>query len=126
MVVLKKAGVRYAVLTTKHHDDYALWPSEYSDFGTKTHLNERDLVGEYVEACRAHDIKIGFYYSPPDWWFSQNMMSFHYGGAQPDLDIHHQPVNLSAISERDRAKHVLAHCEVIRPNRRTADALRPH
>jgi alpha-L-fucosidase len=61
------AGVEYAVLTTKHHDGFALWPSEYGEFSTRQHLDSRDLVGEYVEACRRHGIRVGFYFSLPDW-----------------------------------------------------------
>jgi len=62
-----KAGFRYAVLTTKHHDGYTLWPSEYGDFGVATHLDGRDLVRPYVEACRKNGIKVGLYFSFVDW-----------------------------------------------------------
>lgn len=72
----KAAGFTYAVLTTKHHDGFSLWPSEASDFSTKNYLNGRDLVGEYVEACRKLGLKVGLYYSPPDWRFNQKYQSF--------------------------------------------------
>ncbi len=74
----KNAGMRYAVLTTRHHDSYALWPSEYGHFNTRTYMGGRDLVGEYVEACRNNGIKIGFYYSPPDFYTNRNYNP--YGG----------------------------------------------
>lgn len=65
---VKEAGFSYAVLTTKHHDGYALWPSKYG-IGTKQHMNGRDLLKSYVEACRANGIKVGFYFSPRDWHY---------------------------------------------------------
>jgi alpha-L-fucosidase len=64
----KKAGFTYAVLTTKHHDGYALWPSKYG-IGTKQYMNGRDLLKPYIDACRANGIKVGFYFSPRDWHY---------------------------------------------------------
>jgi alpha-L-fucosidase len=74
----RKAGFRYAVLTTRHHDGYALWPSEYGDFSTRTHMHGRDLVAEFVAACRKTGMKVGLYYSPPDWRYNREYMSFNY------------------------------------------------
>ncbi len=70
MAAAAKAGFRYAVLTTRHHDGYALWPSEYGSFSTKEHMGGRDLVRPYVEACRRHGLKVGLYYSPCNWLFN--------------------------------------------------------
>jgi len=112
MEALRDAGIRYAVLTTKHHDGFALWPSDYGDFNTKNYLGGRDLVSAFVDACRAYDIKIGFYYSPPDWWFDRDVMSFAYGNA-PALDIYHQPADLSKITEAERAANAEAHREFV-------------
>jgi alpha-L-fucosidase len=75
----KEAGFRYAVFTTKHHDGFALWPSDVGEFGVKQYLPGVDLVKTYVEACRKNGLKVGLYYSPPDWYFNRNYMSFHYG-----------------------------------------------
>lgn len=74
----RDAGVTYAVLTTKHHEGFALWPSEWGEFSTRTHLGGRDLLLPYVEACRKLGIKVGFYYSPPDWYLCRDHMSFNY------------------------------------------------
>lgn len=65
---IKNAGFTYAVLTTKHHDGYALWPSKYG-IGTKQYMNGRDLIKPYVEACRENGLKVGFYFSPRDWHY---------------------------------------------------------
>ncbi|MFE3448315.1 alpha-L-fucosidase [Nonomuraea sp. NPDC059194] len=57
-----EAGARYAVLTAKHHDGVALWPTE-----GLTVARERDLLGEYVRAVRAKGLKAGVYFSHLDW-----------------------------------------------------------
>jgi alpha-L-fucosidase len=61
------AGARYAVLTTRHHDGYALWPSEHTSLGVADSGLDRDLVGEFVAACRAEGLRVGFYLSLSDW-----------------------------------------------------------
>lgn len=94
----KDAGFGYAVFTTRHHDGYALWPSAYGDFSTRTKLGGRDLVREYVDACRKVGLKVGFYYSPPDWRFQRHYMSFRYGSKgtadSPHFGVNHEPVQL--------------------------------
>ncbi|MCC7499761.1 MAG: alpha-L-fucosidase [Bryobacterales bacterium] len=69
MEAAARAGFRYAVLTTRHHDGYALWPSRYGNFSTREHMGGRDLLKPYVEACRRHGLRVGFYYSPGNWLF---------------------------------------------------------
>ncbi len=61
------AGARYAVLTTKHHDGYALWPSAHASLTPADSGLDRDLVREFVDACRAEGLKVGFYLSLSDW-----------------------------------------------------------
>ena len=63
----KEAGMKYAVLTTKHHDGFCLFDSQYTDYKSTNTKAKRDLVREYVDAFRAEGIKIGFYYSLLDW-----------------------------------------------------------
>jgi len=72
----KAAGFTYAVLTTRHHEGFALWPSKFGDFNTKNFMGGRDLLKPYVEACRRNGIKVGFYYSPPDWYFDRDFLNF--------------------------------------------------
>jgi alpha-L-fucosidase len=69
MAAARAAGFTYAVLTTKHHDGYALWPTKYGDMNTRRYLGGRDLIKPYVEACRKHGLKVGFYFSPRDWHY---------------------------------------------------------
>jgi alpha-L-fucosidase len=63
----KKAGQKYMVMTTKHHEGFLLWDSEMTDYNAAQRGPGRDLVEEYVEACREFDLKVGFYYSLMDW-----------------------------------------------------------
>ncbi len=63
----KYAGMRYAVLTTKHHEGFCLWDTRHSDYKITNTPFGRDLVREFVDAFRAEDIKIGFYHSLIDW-----------------------------------------------------------
>jgi alpha-L-fucosidase len=63
----KAAGMKYAVLTTKHHDGFCLFDSKYTDYKAINTPAHRDLVREYVNAFRAQGLKIGFYYSLLDW-----------------------------------------------------------
>lgn len=63
----KAAGMKYAVLTTKHHEGFCLFDSKYTDYKATNTGAKRDLVREYVDAFRAEGIKIGFYYSLIDW-----------------------------------------------------------
>ena len=63
----KDAGMKYAVLTAKHHDGFCLYDSKYTDFKITNTPFGRDLVKEYVEAFRAEGLKVGLYYSLLDW-----------------------------------------------------------
>lgn len=68
LTAAREAGFNYAVLTTRHHDGYCLWPSKYG-IGTKQFMGGRDLIKEYVEACRRAGLRVGLYYSPRDWLY---------------------------------------------------------
>ena len=64
----KEAGMGYAVLTTRHHDGFALWPTKTSVFHAGNLGPKRDLVGPFVDAFRKAGLRVGFYYSPADWF----------------------------------------------------------
>lgn len=63
----KKAGMKYAVMTAKHHDGFCLFDSAYTDYKSTNTKTGRDLIREYIDAFREEDIKIGLYYSLLDW-----------------------------------------------------------
>jgi len=66
--IAKKAGMKYMVLTTRHHDGFALFDSKVNKFNSVNYGPKRDLVKEYVEAVRAEGLKVGLYYSPANWY----------------------------------------------------------
>jgi len=72
----RQAGMGYAVLTAKHHEGFALFDTHLSDFSSMAACG-RDLVAEFVAACREEGLKVGLYYSLIDW---------HH----PDFTIDHQ------------------------------------
>jgi alpha-L-fucosidase len=76
LAMAKSIGMQYAVLTTKHHDGYAMWPSKYGEYNTQIYMNGRDLVKDYVAACRKYGLKVGFYYSPRDWGYNHHKSNF--------------------------------------------------
>lgn len=65
----KAAGMNYMVLGAKHHDGFCLFDSQYTDFTATKTAAGRDLVAEYVEACRAAGLRVGLYFSVKDWTF---------------------------------------------------------
>jgi len=67
VALAQEAGMKYMVLTTRHHDGYSLFDSKVSDFTAPKTGPGRDLVREYVDACRTAGVRIGFYYSLLDW-----------------------------------------------------------
>jgi alpha-L-fucosidase len=66
----KKAGMKYLVITTKHHEGFCLWDSKYTNFDVASTPFKRDILKELSEACKAHGIKFGTYYSIIDWHHS--------------------------------------------------------
>jgi len=63
----RKAGMKYMVMTTKHHEGFCLWDTAQTDYNAARRGPGRDLVAEYVDACREFGLRIGFYYSLMDW-----------------------------------------------------------
>lgn len=67
MDVAYRAGMRYVVVTTKHHDGFCLWDSALTDYKATNTPARRDLIKPLVEAARARNMRVGFYYSLIDW-----------------------------------------------------------
>ena len=80
----KKAGMKYAVMTAKHHDGFCLFDSKFTDYKSTNTKCKRDLVREYLDAFRAEGIKAGLYFSIIDWYHDDYP---HYGDRQhPERD----------------------------------------
>jgi alpha-L-fucosidase len=125
LAAAKAAGMTYAVMVTKHHDGFTLWPSDAGDLGTRFSFGGRDFVREFTDACRKHGLKVGLYYSPPDWWFDRAYKNFNYSG-KPAFDMDHQPVVLppkSADHDAKRATLVRTHVTELLSNYGKIDLL---
>lgn len=67
VAIAKAAGMKYLVLTTKHHDGFCLWDSKETDYDIMSTPFKRDVVKELSEACKKGGIAFGTYYSTCDW-----------------------------------------------------------
>ncbi len=86
----RKAGMKYAVLTTKHHDGFCLFDSKLTDYKATNTKAKRDLIKEYADAFREEGIKVGFYYSLLDW---------HHPDYPKYGDLHHPMRNNEAFKD---------------------------
>lgn len=73
----KNAGMRYAVLTSKHHDGFCLFNTALTDYNS-VHYQGRDLVREWVDALREQGLKVGIYYSLLDWHHPDYTVDWHH------------------------------------------------
>jgi alpha-L-fucosidase len=65
--IAKDAGMKYIVITSKHHDGFGLWDSEVGDYDVMTSKYNKDLLKPLAKACAEHGVKLGFYHSIMDW-----------------------------------------------------------
>lgn len=88
--LFRKAGAKYVVLTTKHHDGFCLYPSEYTDFNCEELGPKRDITGELTDAVRSEGLKMGLYYSGLiDWQFANDPIfkeEDNFGNACPTFE----------------------------------------
>jgi len=85
----KLAGIRYVVLTTKHHAGFCLWPTKTTDFSVANTPFRRDITGEVFDAFRKRGIAAGVYISPDDFhWLWENNVPIQRGvdGVQPSAN----------------------------------------
>ena len=73
----KTAGMKYMVMTTKHHEGFCLFNTKLTDYCAPKQAAGRDLVAEYVEAVRAEGMHVGFYYSLMDWHHPDGARCLH-------------------------------------------------
>jgi len=64
----KDSGMKYFVFTTKHHDGFSMFDSKLTDYKITNSPFKRDVVKELADACHRKGVRLGFYYSPPDWY----------------------------------------------------------
>lgn len=78
----KRAGMKYAVITTKHHDGFCLWDTALTDYKAPNTPARRDVLHPFVDAFRSEGFKIGFYHSLLDWHHPE----FPVDGLHPQRD----------------------------------------
>lgn len=67
----KQAGMKYVILTSKHHDGFAMFKSEATNYNIVDYTPyKKDILKELAEACKTNGLKLGLYYSTPDWHFN--------------------------------------------------------
>ncbi|CAN5639778.1 alpha-L-fucosidase [soil metagenome] len=105
----KSAGMKYAVITTKHHDGFCLFDSKLTDYKAPNTPAGRDLIAEWVDAFRAEGLKIGFYHSVIDWHHPE----FPIDWLHPQFE--HELVGAPLVSADERDRHIDARVrEVLR------------
>lgn len=65
--IAKAAGMKYLVFTSKHHDGFCNWDSQYTDYNIMHTPFNRDVMAELTAACKKQDMALGFYHSTCDW-----------------------------------------------------------
>jgi alpha-L-fucosidase len=93
------AGMKYFVVTTKHHEGFCLWDSKFTDYKATNTPAQRDLLTPMVEAFRGRDLRVGFYHSLLDWHHPQFVIDPHMG---PYRD---SPERQKLNAGRDQAKY---------------------
>ena len=88
----KEAGMKYVVLTAKHHEGFCLWDSKFTDYKSTNTPFGKDIIKEYVEAFRAEGLKVGFYYSLIDWHHPDYMIDRNHPQRQ-DYDTAYARLN---------------------------------
>jgi len=69
--LISESGAKYSVITSKHHDGFALWNTEYGNLNAEKHsAAKRDVLTPFIEALRKNNLKVGLYYSLPDWSYT--------------------------------------------------------
>ena len=66
--IAKDAGMKYLVFTSKHHDGFSMFDSKVTEYKISNSPFKRDVVKELADACHKGGLKLGYYYSPPDWY----------------------------------------------------------
>ncbi len=99
----KAAGMKYFVITTKHHEGFCLWDSAYTDYKVTNTPFGKDLIAEVVAAFRAEGIRVGFYYSLIDWHHP------HF-----TIDIHHPLRDRPDVAELNQGRDMRIYAEYIR------------
>jgi alpha-L-fucosidase len=97
----KRAGMKYIVITTKHHDGFCLFDSRYTDYDIMSTPFQRDIMQELAEACRRHGLRFGWYYSIIDWRHPDYIpqLEWEANPSQPPVFEHYEEYMHNQITE---------------------------
>jgi len=95
----KEAGMRYIVITAKHHDGFAMFPSAASDWNITLTPYGKDILKPLAEACRRHGIKLGFYYSQAVDWNNVGASTLASEGKSSNIDDYIDKVAVPQVRE---------------------------
>ena len=92
VLLAKRAGMKYIVITSKHHDGFCLYDSKYSDWDMGGTPYKKDLLKPLAEACRKHGLKMCFYHSILDWhhpdWGLKARWQGNFTNENPDMEVY--------------------------------------
>lgn len=91
--VAKLAGAEYIVFTSKHHDGFCMWDTATTDYKVTNTPAKRDVIGELADACHRKSVKLGFYYSNPDW---------HHPNAHNEKSTHQIPLEPGDVPDMEK------------------------
>jgi alpha-L-fucosidase len=95
------AGMKYFVVTTKHHEGFCLWDSKHTDYKAPNTAAGRDLLRPMVDAFRGQGVRVGFYYSLIDWHHPHFMIDNRHGPYRGMSDVERTQLNQG----RDQSKY---------------------
>ncbi len=89
VALARHAGMKYIVITSKHHDGFGLWDSKVSTYDIVDFAGQKDILKALSEACRKHGVKLGFYHSIMDWHHpqAQAIHEPHYWSFQKEMPV---------------------------------------
>lgn len=99
----RAAGMKYFVITTKHHEGFCLWDTQFTDYKATNTPHGRDLLRPLVEAFRAEGLRVGFYYSLIDWHHP------HF-----PIDVHHPRRDDANVADLNQKRDVSIYAEYMR------------
>ena len=102
----KSAGMKYVVLTAKHHEGFCLWDSKFTDYKVTNTPFGKDIVKSYADAFRAEGLRVGLYYSLLDWHHPDFTIDVNHPRHPPDDPSWNDPEAYVPLNEnRDMAKY---------------------
>lgn len=91
--VAESLGADYIVFTAKHHDGFCMWDTKTTDWKVTNTPARRDVLKELAKACRRRGMKLGLYYSNPDW---------HHPNAHNEKSTHQIPMELGDVPDMEK------------------------